>query len=347
MKSFPLRVAICAGGTGGHVNPAISVASYLQSKQYAIDWYGRSEGFERKVLKEINEVQYKNIGFSRKFWGTYATHSLIKVLHMIIAFIKSLCYLMSKRPSYMVVFGSYITLPSAAAAIMLGIPIIVHEQNAVWGKTNRFLAPFATKRLTGFETQTKYANQVVVGNPLHYRWMNHVVKRKAHRPKSPLKILVLGGSQGAQSINQLIERLIEVDSHWRDNFDITWQTGHHQVKYATQPSLTIKSFIDDMLPYYTDTDLLISRSGAMTVSEALFFELPAIFIPYPYAIYQHQYHNAKAVAENAPVVIEPSLCVHSLISHLSQFKEGIHPLLNKTCKSRGHRVSETMHHFLL
>ncbi len=347
MKQPNPYIVISAGGTGGHVYPAVSVAEYLVEQSHAVSWFGRSSGFEQSLLSNHKTVKYVPI-YHVFYQGRHRYIKLMaKVLGLVLAWGRCLITMLLNRPRYVIVFGSYISFPVGLAALCLRIPLIIHEQNSVWGRANRMLAPFCKKALSGFETTKTFDNQLVTGNPLRLSWLNRVPEVSRPQSDPRMRILVLGGSQGAQTINQLMIDLIETYPLLTERFTIQWQTGSHLVD-LTHEAVEIHSYIDRMYEAYSEADVLISRAGAMTVSEALFFSLPAVFIPYPYATDQHQYHNAIAAAkQNKQMTVMDKPTVTELYEHLSAMNAQRHNRLVGDNPLIQYNGSKTLAEFIL
>lgn len=311
-------VVIAAGGTGGHVYPALSVAEYLLSQSSQVIWYGRTDGFEKDLLDRYPNIKYFTIGFSRRNLGAKAILKVVKIVHLCLAFSRSLYGLLNQRPNYIIIFGSYITFPVGLAAALLRIPIIIHEQNSVWGRANRMLAPFAKRKLCGFETQSQLPGQIVSGNPMRLTWQGP--SQRSGVKSNKLNLLVIGGSQGAVAINQLMVDLLKQYPAITEAYTIHWQTGRHEIDIQDTESIKISCYIDPINEAYESAELLLARSGAMTVTEALFFDLPSIFLPYPKATDNHQYYNALAAQKiNAEVMLMNTPCVKQLYLYLMEF----------------------------
>jgi len=302
-----LRVLIMAGGTGGHVFPALSVAEELRERGAVVDWLGTGRGIENRLvpaaniplhLLKVEGVRGRGIlGLIKApFLVSFAVFQAVKLLRQI-------------KPQVVIGFGGFASGPGGLAAKVLAIPLVIHEQNAVAGTTNRLLAKFAQRVLCAFPHAFKkgrVAVSAVVGNPVRkaIQDLPLVNVRYAARAaqKAPLHLLVLGGSLGAKAINELVpQALAELAP---DNRPEVWhQTGtSHQEGTAAgyahyKVEGKVEAFIDDMASAYAWADMVICRAGALTVSEIMMAGVASVLIPLPSAIDDHQTWNAKNLTE--------------------------------------------------
>jgi UDP-N-acetylglucosamine--N-acetylmuramyl-(pentapeptide) pyrophosphoryl-undecaprenol N-acetylglucosamine transferase len=296
-----LSVLIMAGGTGGHVFPALAVAEELRARGAIINWLGTARGIENRLVPaaNINLHLIKVEGVrGRGLLG------LVKAPFLIIyALLQAISVIRQIKPDAVLGFGGFASGPGGLAAKLLGIPLVIHEQNAVAGTTNRLLAKVANKVLSAFPDAFSDAGVAqVVGNPVREQIKNisAVQGRYAERlqQKLPLQLLVVGGSLGAKAINELIPlALAELPIESRP---VVWhQTGKAHAEATTalymqhQVSAKVTEFIDDMAAAYAWADLVICRAGALTVSELMMAGVASILIPLPSAIDDHQTFNAK------------------------------------------------------
>ena len=293
---------IAAGGTGGHVFPALAIAQVLREQNWHIEWIGGQTGLEKQLVP-AHDIPLHSI----YFFGWRGKDLLTRCLmpfKLLRAFWQSLCIIQRVRPDLVLGMGGYISLPVGLAAALLRRPLIVHEQNAVAGLANRLLAPFAKRILGAFPNVLSKSEWL--GNPVrsdlqhikapHQRYKEH---------QGPLHILVLGGSQGAQALNKIIpEALALLDISERPI--VVHQAGQKhlemlQKKYETLGvSAHTQAFIHDMAQAYAQADLVICRAGAMTIAEISTVGVAALLIPFPYAVDDHQTKNAQfLLAKNA------------------------------------------------
>ncbi|OUD13043.1 undecaprenyldiphospho-muramoylpentapeptide beta-N-acetylglucosaminyltransferase, partial [Thioflexithrix psekupsensis] len=204
-------------------------------------------------------------------------------------------------------FGGFVTGPGGIAAWLAGIPLFIHEQNALAGLTNRWLARVATRVMSAFpETFAEKYNPVVTGNPLRAEF---ATLPEVTRPRSPFRILVVGGSLGALVLNETVPAaLLQLHEKTGLSFEVWHQTGAAhietmQMAYANAPfSAKVSAFIEDMAQAYVWADLAICRAGALTISELAQAGLPALLIPFPHAVDDHQTHNARYLSQHEAAI---------------------------------------------
>lgn len=290
------RIVIMAGGTGGHVFPALAVAHQLIEKGWQVSWLGTQKGLEGRVIPEQGiEIDWLSVaGVRGKGWLSLITAALLLVK----ACIQALKILRKRKPDVVLGMGGFVAGPGGLMAKALGIPLIIHEQNRVPGTTNRLLARFANQVLEAFpDSFNKKVKAKFTGNPLRKQFKECVERRAAHQG---INILVVGGSQGAQKLNQIVPGAV---AGLDFNVQVRHQTGtamQEQVESRYKElgvNAEVNAFIEDMVSAYQWADLVICRSGAMTVSEVAAAGVPAIFIPLPNAIDDHQTANARYLTD--------------------------------------------------
>ncbi len=306
------RVVIAGGGTGGHLYPGIALATALKNYDDAMDitFVGTQQGIESKILP-------------REGWPLKTIHSggLLgkKGFNRLLAWIKipagtlqSLAFLLRKRPGLVVGVGGYVSGPLVLSAWVLRIPILIQEQNAIPGITNKYLGKIADKIAVSFAEAKKYfpENKVVVTGNLIREEFCATREKSTPLPSDKFNILVLGGSQGAHSINRGMVDAIDFLANKKDRFHITHQTGEsdcERVKnqYAEKNmSADVRAFIHDMAEQYSKASLIICRAGASTLGEITACGKMAVLIPYPHATHNHQEVNARVLeAANAGEVV--------------------------------------------
>lgn len=334
-------VMIMAGGTGGHVFPALSLASWLRERGFRIVWLGTRRGIEARLVPAAGiEVEWIDIGGLRgKTVGTL----LAAPWRLARALWQSLRAVWRHRPIVVVGLGGYVTGPGGVAARLAGKPLVIHEQNAVAGFTNRMLAKVATRVLEGFEGGfAPSVGAIAVGNPVRDAFfaLPPPAARFAER-QGAIRVLVIGGSQGAQRLNALVPNALgqlkgECDIVVRHqsgerNFDAT------RAEYAKcGVSADVTAFIDDVAEAYAWADLVICRAGALTVAEVAAVGLAAIFIPLPSAVDDHQTRNAEfLVARGAAIrLAERELDATKLAEYLRDLSRDRSVLLNMADRAR-------------
>ena len=322
-----MRVIIAGGGTGGHIFPAISIAGEIRRRDSAneILFIGTKNGFEvdriRKEgydLKFINSGGIVSMGFVRSLKG---------VLFAIKGIFDSFRIIMDFKPNVVVGVGGYVSGPVVLAAFILFTPSVICEQNAVPGLTNRILARFVKRVFATFQMSTTYFpgdKTLVVGNPVRPEFLTVKSGKKNH---GGIKILVLGGSQGAYKLNVSVPKAVGMLR--RDDLSVVHQTGNRDIEDVRKAyewfgiKADVLPFIDDIANVYNNADLVIGRSGAGTISEITVLGKPSILIPYPFSANNHQFENAKVLERaGAAVIIEDRLAFPEKIA------ETISDLLN-------------------
>ncbi len=300
------RIVIMAGGTGGHVFPALAVAQELQLRGWQVSWLGTHKGLESRVVPangiEIDWLAVEGIrgkGLSSKFSA---------VLKLIQACLQARRILKQRQPDVVLGMGGFVAGPGGLMAKLLGIPVVIHEQNRVPGTTNRLLVKLAAKTVLeafpGSFPQSVAA--VATGNPLRSALVRRAAEDKFFQP-ARLNVLVVGGSQGAKVLNENVPQALA----GLPGVAIKHQTGSAmQSQVAEQYQMLhqdaeVVAFIDDMAEAYHWADLIICRAGAMTVSEVAVFGLPAIFVPLQNAIDDHQTANARYLSDAGAALLLP------------------------------------------
>jgi len=325
------RIVIMAGGTGGHVFPALAVAQTLIEKGWQVSWLGTQKGLEGRVIPEQGiEIDWLSVaGVRGKGWLSKIT----AVLLLIKACIQAAKILRKRKPDVVLGMGGFVAGPGGLMAKLLGIPLIIHEQNRVPGTTNRLLAGMANQVLEAFpDSFNKKLNAKFTGNPLRKQFVGCAERKEAHQG---INILVVGGSQGAQILNEVVpDALAELNG-----VEVRHQTGtamQEQVESRYKElgvKAEVNAFIEDMVSAYQWADLVICRSGAMTVSEVAAAGIPAIFIPLPNAIDDHQTANARYLADAGAGLIlrQKDLNAATLVEHITKVLKQL-DVMSKTAK---------------
>ena len=306
-------VVIAGGGTGGHLYPGIALAKALMKHDanIQITFVGTQQGVESRVLPREG-FRLKTI-WSGGLLGKKGIGRLINWLKLPVSLLQSMGYLLMNRPKLVVGVGGYVSGPLALSAWVLRIPVLIHEQNTVPGATNRWLAKIADKVAITFEMSKKYfpAHKVVeTGNMIREEFTE---AKSANVPISEkFTVLVLGGSQGAQSINRALLSALDTLEPVKDRLHIIHQTGQSdeaevQAGYKQKGfSADARAFIYDMADQYRKASLIICRSGATTLAEVTALGIPSVLVPFPFAAHNHQEHNARALESNgaAQVILD-------------------------------------------
>ena len=311
-----LRVLVMAGGTGGHVFPALAVAQRLREQGAHVQWLGSRGGMEQSLVPkygfEFNEIAIRGlrgnglIGWLQAPWRIFsATRAAARVLRKM-------------RANVVLGMGGFASGPGGLAAWLTRRPLIIHEQNAIAGLTNRILARFSVRVLEAFPGSfTASMNALHTGNPVRdaIAELSQDRARDAKTDNSDdtcLHLLVLGGSQGAQALNEVVpQALMQVRDEL--NIEVRHQAGarnlqsvehiYQELGLAVQPL----AFIDDMAASYRWADLVVCRAGAMTVAELAAAGVAAILVPYPHAVDDHQTANARYLSDTHAAVLLPQV----------------------------------------
>lgn len=316
------RIVIMAGGTGGHVFPALAVADSLLEKGWQVSWLGTQKGLESRVIPENGiEIDWLSVAGVR---GKGLTSKITAVIMLFKACVQALNILRRRKPDVVLGMGGFVAGPGGLMAKLLGIPLIIHEQNRVPGTTNRLLARMANQVLEAFPGSfNKKFKAKCTGNPLRKQFLTALLEGKNRQPgQHNARILVFGGSQGAKILNEVVpEAIAELN-----DVQIKHQTGaamYEQVNSRYKElgvDAEVHAFIDDMVSAYQWADIVICRSGAMTVSEVAAMAVPAIFIPLPGAIDDHQTANARYLTDAGAgqILLQKNLTAKSLAERITQ-----------------------------
>ncbi len=294
---------IMAGGTGGHVFPALAVAAELRARGCTVHWLGTRRGIEARVVPAqgypIDFLQVR--GLRGKHWLA----RMQGLVGLLAAGVQALGAVRRIRPQVALGFGGYAAGPGAIAARLCGVPLVIHEQNAMAGTTNRLLARVATRVLSGFPGVLPGARHT--GNPLRTEIAALAKEADALEARRG-RLLVLGGSLGARALNRGVPRALALLPA-EERPVVKHQCGAAHVEEtraqyrAAGVEAEVMPFIEDMAASYRWADLAVCRAGALTVAELAAAGLPAVLVPYPYAIDDHQYHNACWLERGGAAVI--------------------------------------------
>lgn len=293
MTNTPTKLLIAASGTGGHLFPAIATADQL--KDYQIEWLGVPDRLETKLVPSEYSLHTISVeGFQQKFGlGT------LKILSGLIGSILKVRHIL-KQGNFQGLFttGGYIAAPAIIAARSLGLPVIIHESNVLPGKVTRWFSRLCDVMAVGFEEGAKYlpnGKTVYVGTPVREQFLSPQVLDIPIPDNVPV-IAVVGGSQGAVSVNQLVRECVPA---WVDaGAWIIHQTGENDrdAFSVEHPQYFPMTFYNNMAGLFQRANLVISRAGAGTLTELAVTHTPSILIPYPYAADNHQVYNANVFA---------------------------------------------------
>ncbi len=312
-------ILVMAGGTGGHVYPALAVAQAIRQQSRAVVWLGTRRGLEARVVPEAGiDIEWVSVhGLRGKGIGTL----IAAPIRLCWALAQSLRIVARHRPAAVLGMGGFVSGPGGVAAWLLRRPLVIHEQNAVAGLTNRLLARLARVVLQAFPGSfSARVNAETVGNPVRadIAAIDEPSVRLAGR-QGRVRLLVLGGSQGARTLNRVVPAaLAKLPQSERPH--VRHQTGASTATEAEDAyrqagiDAELVPFIEDMAEAYRWADLVVCRAGALTVAEIAAAGLPAIFVPFPAAVDDHQTANAGPLtrAGAAVVVAESELSEESL-----------------------------------
>ena len=290
------KIFLVAGGTGGHLFPAIALSQFIKDFDchFVLDY--RTESLALKNNLKYNKITSSNLNLSFLL--------PISIIKIIFACIQSFVILVKYKPSLVVGFGGYTTVPTILIARMLNIKIILHEQNAILGKANRFLAKFAENvALTYKHTKLKVSNSVYTGIPIRKKKMKKIKKKNK-------TILIIGGSQGAGIFSNIIPKIIEsLNNKLKEDLYVIQQVKRNEKKIVESAykkmriRFEIKYFFNDIYDEYNKSDIIISRCGSSTLAEVEFFKKFSILFPLPNAMDNHQYLNALEFKKNNECII--------------------------------------------
>ena len=288
-------ILIMAGGTGGHIFPALAVAEKMRERGWRVVWLGNPEGMEARLVPQRGfETVWVKFGALR---GKGIVRKLLLPLNLLRGFWQAQKAIRQVQPNVVLGMGGYITFPGGMMAALLGKPLVVHEQNSVAGLANRVLAGVADRIATGFPEVL--AKGVWVGNPVRpeIAQIAPPAERFAGRDGA-LHLLVIGGSLGAQALNEMVPQAMALLGAG-DLPQIVHQAGekHIEALKANYAAVGVQahcvSFIDDMAGAYEWADLVICRAGALTVAELAAAGVASILVPFPHAVDDHQTGNAR------------------------------------------------------
>ena len=335
MTSMQQRtLMVMAGGTGGHVFPGLAVAHLMQAWGWKVVWLGNPAGMEATLVpKHGIPMEYVRFGGLR---GKGLITKLMLPVNLLRACAQSLSVLRRVKPDVVLGMGGYITFPAGLMTALSGRPLVLHEQNSIAGLANKVLAKVAKRVLVAFPNALPHAEWT--GNPIREELARTLTPKARYAQRSgPLNLLVVGGSLGAAALNEVVPRALAMLKP-EERPRVVHQAGAKHIdalkaNYAQAGLLSLEGeeadvqlvpFIDDMTSAYAKADLVICRSGAMTVAEIAAVGVAAFFVPFPFAVDDHQTTNAAFLADHgaALVVQQRDLTAEGLVAWLrSQTRE--------------------------
>lgn len=338
------KVIITGGGTGGHVFPAIAIANLLKKHFPSIEiLFVTANGMEVPIIQKYN-YPYKNIwisGFYRQFNLKNLFRNLTLPIKLIVSTYQARAILNEFKPQVVIGVGGYAAYPTLKQAIQKKIPTVIQEQNAYPGMTNRMLAPQVNLVLLGNELaadKLECKRKVYAGNPIRKNIIEGDKQKfcqNFHLLNNKSTILILGGSLGARTLNEAA--LNHYQYLLSKGFQIIWQCGKMYYdelknKIKLQKGLVLLPFIEDMAGAYACADLVISRAGAMSVSEIMYLRKPSILVPSPNVADDHQTYNARSLSDfGAAIVIPDELLTSKMIEqiHFLFYENGLQQIQNQ------------------
>lgn len=335
-------ILIMAGGTGGHIFPALAVADILRAQGWQVTWLGAPNSMEAELVPRhgYEMVWIRFSGVRRK--------GLLRLLRLpfdlLLALWQSAAAILRKRPDVVLGMGGYITFPGGIMAALLRRPLVIHEQNSVAGLSNRVLAHIAQKVISGFPDVLPRA--IWCGNPVRSDIAALPAPGQRYAARSGrLHVLVIGGSLGAKAINETLpQALALLAPELRP--DVLHQTGKQHYAAVQQAyrqagvQAEIKPFMDEMARHYGNADLVICRAGALTIAELAAAGVASILIPFPFAVDDHQTRNAEFLGRHGAAVLLPQGELNAerlagLLQDLGDKERGREKLLAMAQRARG------------
>lgn len=323
MSSSVQRVLVMAGGTGGHIFPALAAARAFQELGIEVKWLGTRKGLESQIVPNNDlDIFYLDVAGVR---GQGIKRLLLAPFKIAASILRVMGIIRQYKPDLVLGMGGFVTGPGGVGAWLSGTPLFIHEQNAVAGFTNKVLAKFATRVFQAFPSAfLSRSNVQTTGNPVRKEitLLQDPSLRFAARESKALNLLVLGGSQGAVALNNVVPQAL-AQPELKGMYQVRHQTGKNnqittQENYSTcGVAAEVSAFIEDMAEAYAWADIVICRSGALTVSEVASAGVPALFVPYPHAVDDHQTSNAEyLVAQGAAKLVQQAALTESTLAGL-------------------------------
>jgi len=365
MRRDSLRVLIAGGGTAGHINPGIAIAKYIQSKNSnaEIMFVGTQRGLETKLVpREGFELEFIKVkGFRRKL----SVDTIVSIKEMFQGIMEARRVIKKFKPDIVVGTGGYVCGPVVLNASLMKIPTVVHEQNAFPGITNRILSRFADAVAISFQESKKYfkASKTLAftGNPIRSEILEvdkTSARRNLGKDKNSSIVVIFGGSRGAEKINEAVSDML-LNHYKEENCEIIYATGEAQFEKILKQLEGIRSEHTEIVPYIYDmanvlssADLVVSRAGAITISELTAQGIPSIMIPSPHVTANHQEHNARALEEQgaAVVILEKDLngeILHMQIMDLLRNREQLNKMARNSKKMGLTNATEKIYTIIL
>jgi UDP-N-acetylglucosamine--N-acetylmuramyl-(pentapeptide) pyrophosphoryl-undecaprenol N-acetylglucosamine transferase len=301
-------IMIMAGGTGGHIFPGLAVADYLKGQGWKVVWLGGPNSMEAELIPkhgyEIALVEFSGVR-GKSLW-----RRMMSPLALLVALGQAVVAFLRFRPKVVLGMGGYITVPGGLVAFLLRRPLVIHEQNAIAGLSNKLLAVLAKRVMSGFP-DVVLPKPEWCGNPVreNIAALSDPQLRYGER-SGPLNLMVVGGSLGAKVINERIPQALALIPE-NERPHVLHQSGkrHYEATReayrAAGVEAAVMPFVDNMAFYYAQADLIVCRSGALTVSELAAAGIASILVPFPHAVDDHQTVNARFLSERGAAILLP------------------------------------------
>jgi len=323
-------ILITAGGTGGHVYPGLAVARALQAQDIPVIWMGTPNGLEARIIPEADiDMVYLSVSGLR---GKGLLKLLAAPVQLIRALFQSVMIMRKVKPSAVLGMGGFVAGPGGLVASLMGKPVVIHEQNAIPGLTNKLLSGFSKKVLEGFPgTFEDRKNTIGIGNPVRKDIASLETPRQRLGDRwGHVHVLVFGGSLGAEALNEIVpmalgELALDKRPVVRHQAGKNKDSVTKKIYEKMEVEAEITPFIEDMAEAYEWADLVICRSGALTVAELAAAGIASIMVPYPWAVDDHQTENAKYLTEHDAGILMPQA---------EMTKESLSSLLKELCGNR-------------
>ena len=341
-----IHAVIMAGGTGGHIYPALAVAQELKSRGATVSWLGTQRGLESELVPKANiEIDYINVeGVRGRGFKTLLRAPFV----LLKAILQARCVIKRRQANVVVGFGGFVAGPGGVAAKLTGLPLLIHEQNAIAGTTNTLLAKIANKVFTAFPGVFKEASEV--GNPVRKSISSLPSpqdRMTQFQHDEPFKLLILGGSLGATAINELVPKAVaEIQGQSGLPLQVLHQCGSKNVEQTElaykqcgielNDDINVQPFLEDMAEAYQWANFIVCRAGALTVAEISAAGCASLMVPFPFAIDDHQTANAQWLVQEgaARMCQQNDLTKERLISELMSVINNRDQLLEMAAKAR-------------
>ncbi len=306
----PRTIMIMAGGTGGHIFPALAVAEYLRAQGWHVVWLGTRAGMEATLVAPSGyTMAWISMTAVR---GKGLLRFAVLPMQLLRAFWGSARAIFAHRPDVVLGMGGYVSFPGGMMASLLNRPLAIHEQNSIAGLANRVLAKVADRVLAGFPAPFPASTAVIwTGNPVRSEIAGIDAPAARYRARSgALRLTVIGGSLGAQALNETVPQALALLPEAERPL-VTHQSGaRHLIEVEANyrragVTATLVPFIADMTAHYATADLFICRAGASTIAELAAAGIASVLVPFPHAVDDHQTHNARFLSELGAAVLVP------------------------------------------